>query len=113
MDGQINFLEDVPLTEEEERIERFIETTLSKGTNTAGGKDRIRAMYEEDMPRSERAKEISREYGVSGWSVNGHLQQNGPKGIEASDYKNEGVGIKLNWAEVEREIGRMIAEGKY
>ena len=98
----------------------YVVQTLSRGSGFVGGKKRIWELYQEDMPNSERAARIKKEYGQgsAGWSLDGYglhgYNSFHGKGLQLQwrDAEGEKVGY-LSWPKIERELAGLIWSGEY
>ncbi len=102
----------VPLSNEE-----IIETVLLRGSNFAGGKQRIVDFFADNHNAKEKADFLKNEYGTGGSSITFTESQSGfenhdSKGIKIDVYK-VGEDIQLSWAKVAAGIERLIENGKY
>ncbi len=102
----------VPLSNEE-----IIETVLLRGSNFAGGKQRIVDFFADNHNAKEKADFLKNEYGTGGSSITFSENQSGfenhdSKGIKIDIYKVD-EDIKLSWAKVAAGIEYLIENGKY
>ncbi len=98
----------------------YVEEALLKGSGFVGGKKRIYNIFMDIRDAGERAKHIKKEYGIggSGWPIEGYglhgydyINSRGFK-LQWRDEEGEKIGY-LSWKTVEKEIGRLILDGKY
>ena len=90
--------------------EKLIEQELRRGSNVEGGKERIIGMYRK-LTRAERVRAIKNEYGIGGWGgPNLSSVSFDSKGLKI---RNGDMGINLTWEQVEKQIEKMIVEGRY
>ena len=98
----------------------YVVQTLSRGSGFVGGKRRIWELYQEDMPNSERAAQIKKEYGqggagwpLDGYGLHGYNSFHG-KGLQLQwrDAEGEKVGY-LSWSKIERELAGLVWSGEY
>lgn len=91
------------------------------GSGFARGKERIKRFFSENLKQSDRVAFLKKEYGVGGfgfWSndpcvVHQGMSDASGHRIEYNDENGKMCEIKVTYAELEREIDRLIASGKY
>lgn len=93
---------------------------LLRGTGFAGGINRIRDIYMNEMDRDKRVKLIKSEYGLGGasWPIDGMglhgYDTYGSQGIRFQWRDEEGEAeASLSWKDIEQEIGALILTGEY
>ncbi len=90
---------------------------IRDGYSISNGKFRLMLLYEQDNKAQERIEYLKDEYGIGGRSVSfldgsrGFLNYNG-KGISVEHY-DSGIVKTYRWSEVEKRIGRLIAQNDY
>lgn len=106
---QMSLFEDELL---EEKFQKAIVEDLKSGSGFAGSKERIKAMYEKDITKSERIKLLKDEYGLGGYSyVNGITQYHDAKGITIK--LNTGESKHYNWSKIHDLISLLISSKQY
>ena len=91
------------------------------GSGFVNGKERITKFFSENPKKSDRVTFLKKEYGVGGfgfWSNDpcvGHQGMSDASGhrIEYNDENGKMCEIKATYDELEREIDRLIASGRY
>lgn len=91
------------------------------GSGFVNGKERITKFFAENPKRSDRVTFLKKEYGAGGfgfWSndpcvVHQGMSDASGHRIEYNDENGKMCEIKVTYAELEREINRLILEDKY
>lgn len=91
------------------------------GSGFVRGKERIKRFFSENLKQSDRVAFLKKEYGVGGFGFYSRdpcvVHQGGSDAsghtIEYNDENGKSCEIKVTYAELEREIDRLIASGKY
>lgn len=91
------------------------------GSGFVRGKERITKFFSENLKQSDRVAFLKKEYGVGGFGFYSrdpcvvHQGESDASGhtIEYNDENGKSCEIKVTYAELEREIDRLIASGKY
>ena len=91
------------------------------GSVSVKGKERITKFFAENPKQSDRVTFLKKEYGVGGfgfWSNDSCVVHQGMSDasghrIEYNDENGKMCEIKVTYAELEREINRLILEDKY
>ena len=91
------------------------------GSGFVNGKERITKFFSENPKKSDRVTFLKKEYGVGGfgfWSndpcvVHQGMSDASGHRIEYNDENGKVCEIKVTYAELEVEIGRLIASGRY
>lgn len=91
------------------------------GSGFVNGKERITKFFSENPKKSDRVTFLKKEYGVGGfgfWSndpcvVHQGMSDASGHRIEYNDENGKMCEIKATYAELEREIDRLILEDKY
>lgn len=103
MEYQISFFDEEPLT--------WLQQGLIKGSNFAGGKIRIYAAAL-NMPINKFEKYLKDEYGLGGSSMDDGFIDYDSKGVRLWKFKEKHE-EKYSWAEVAKEIKKLISIDKY
>lgn len=104
----------------EKSIDDYVEEAILHGTGFVGGKKRVFELYNNDMPSSDRAKQIKKEYGTggAGWPLKGY-GLHGYDSYNASGFRIQYRDVDgehehiISWGKVEEIIHKLVLCGKY
>lgn len=95
----------------EEKFQEAITEDLKRGSGFVNGKERIRAMYEKDITKTERIKLLKDEYGIGGYIIDGLMQSHDSKGITIE--LETGQKKSYTWNKIHDLILELINSGEY
>ena len=121
MGGQLSFIQE---RAEEQTTSAFsipkeiIDNYLASGSGFANGKYRIYEQYQKSLSLKENADFLKKEYGTGGGTYAGGVSDYNydcdAKGVRIrKGYEENAPEIRMNWAEVAKEIGRLISDDRY
>ncbi len=112
MEGQMSLFDFLP------KEPSLIEKTILHGSGKANSKQRILTFFNSEQDRIKRINFLSQEYGIGGWSTDNGWIEYGSSGIDfkyTDEYRatHRSYLSHMGWPMVEKEICRLIEEGRY
>ncbi len=121
VEGQMSLINDLQAEEKSSAFpftQEIVDTVLTRGSGISEGKMRIYEQFQKSLSKKENADFLKEEYGWGGtYPViigTGLDEQHDAKGILISKgIGSENPHIHLNWNQVEKRIGELIAADRY